>query len=185
MGLFNKKLSLDDILKGIDALTPEEKAKVKEKIGDLDKAEDEREIDKIEETKADTEEVKEEKGEEVTEESEEIGKDVDEIKETAEGEETPEEETAEEVTPDDIPEDTEQDKAAEDNAETVIKGLTDRVTALEEALKDFDELKKLMEDFTAKQAKQFGYAGAIPGGKKPMDEMSAAELKKGILNGEY
>lgn len=53
---------------------------IKDKEEDIDKAEDEREIDKIEEDKADTTEKADEKAEEVKEESEEIGKDVDEMK---------------------------------------------------------------------------------------------------------
>ena len=175
MALFNKKLSLDDILKGIENLTPEEKEKVKAKVEDLYKAEDEREIDKVEETKADDAEVKDEKGEEVREESEEIGKDVDELEEKEKVEKVPE----------DIPDDTQQDKVAEDNSTEVIKDLTDRLSALEEKFKDFDDLKKLMEEFTEKQAGQYGYQGSVPGGKKSLSEMSAAELKKGILNGEY
>ena len=168
MAIFGKKISLDEILKGIDALSPEEKEKVKAKMEDLDKAEDEREIDKIEEEKADDAEVKDEKGEEKEKESEEIGKNVDEVKEEVE----------------DKPDDTQQDKLAADNSAEVIKGLSDRLSALEEKFKDFDDLKKLMEEFTEKQAKQYGYQGAVPGGKKPVEEMSAAELKKSILNGE-
>ena len=68
-----KKLTLDEILKGVDQLTPEEQEKVKAKMEDLYKAEDEREIDKVEEEKADSNEVKDEKKEEVSEENEEIG----------------------------------------------------------------------------------------------------------------
>ena len=74
-----KMANLDEILKGIDKLSPEEQAKVKAKMEDLYKAEDEREIDKIEEDKAEDTEVKDEKSEEVKDESEEIGKDVDEV----------------------------------------------------------------------------------------------------------
>lgn len=47
---------------------------------DINKAEDEREIDKIEEEKADNSEKRDEKAEEVNEESEEIGKKVDDLK---------------------------------------------------------------------------------------------------------
>lgn len=54
--------------------------KVKEKEEDIDKAEDEREIDKIEREKADDPEKRDEKAEEVKEESEEIAKDVDDLK---------------------------------------------------------------------------------------------------------
>lgn len=57
-----------------------DKEQVEDKLEDIDKAEDEREIDKIEEDKADDVEKSDEKAEEVNEESEEIGKDVDELK---------------------------------------------------------------------------------------------------------
>lgn len=62
--------------------TPVEEVKepVEEKVEDIEKAEDEREIDKIEEEKAEEPEKEEEKKEEVKEESEEIGKEVDELK---------------------------------------------------------------------------------------------------------
>lgn len=88
MALFGKKkLSLDEILEGVDKLTPEEQEKVKAKMDDLYKAEDEREIDKVEDEKADDEDVKDEKEEEVDEESEEIAKDVDEVEEEVETDE--------------------------------------------------------------------------------------------------
>ena len=90
-----KKLTLDEILKGVDQLTPEEQEKVKAKMEDLYKAEDEREIDKIEEEKADDREVKEEKAEDVSEESEEIGKDVDDVENEVEDNETASEEETE------------------------------------------------------------------------------------------
>lgn len=87
MALFSKKkLSLDEILKGLESLSEEEKAQVKAKMDDLYKAEDEREIDKIEEDKASDSEEKDEKAEEVAEESEEIGKDVDSVEDTVEDE---------------------------------------------------------------------------------------------------
>ena len=82
MAIFGKKkLTLDEILEGIANLSDEDKAKIGEKMKDLYKAEDEREIDKIEEEKTDDGEVKDEKEAEVSEESEEIGKDVDEVEE--------------------------------------------------------------------------------------------------------
>jgi hypothetical protein len=56
-----------------------EKEPVEEKVEDVDKAEDEREIDKIEEEKAESPEKADEKAEEVDEESKEIGEDVDEL----------------------------------------------------------------------------------------------------------
>lgn len=54
--------------------------KIKDKTEDIDKAEDEREIDKIERDKAETSEKRDEKAEEVREETHEIGKEVDELK---------------------------------------------------------------------------------------------------------
>lgn len=114
MSIFKKKLTLDDILKGIDSLSEEEKAKVHAKMQDLYKAEDEREIDKIEEEKADTDTEADEKAEEVKEESEEIGKDVDEVEEEVKDNEA--EETTEEAEPEIEAEeasDTEQEAAEE------------------------------------------------------------------------
>lgn len=54
--------------------------KIKDKTEDIDKAEDEREIDKIERDKAENPEKRDEKAEEVREETQEIGKEVDELK---------------------------------------------------------------------------------------------------------
>ena len=84
-------MTLDEILKGIDELPEEDRAKVKDKMDDLYKAEDEREIDKIEEERAEDPETEEDKEEEKEEESEEIAKDVDEVEETAEDAEHSEE----------------------------------------------------------------------------------------------
>ncbi len=84
-------MTLDEILKGIDELPEEERAKVKDKMDDLYKAEDEREIDKIEEERTEDPRTKDEKEEEKNEESEEIAKDVDEVEETAKGAEHSEE----------------------------------------------------------------------------------------------
>ncbi|MBQ0099419.1 MAG: hypothetical protein KBS91_02590 [Firmicutes bacterium] len=75
-----------DLDKMLESLTEEEKKELLGKLQDLDKAEDEREIDKIEEEKTEDPEIKEEKAEEVKEESEEIGEKVDETEEKAEEE---------------------------------------------------------------------------------------------------
>ena len=56
------------------------KEKIEEKVEDIDKAEDEREIDKIERDKAENPEKRDEKAEEVREETQEIGKEVNELK---------------------------------------------------------------------------------------------------------
>lgn len=59
------------------SLSEEDRAKFKSELMDIDKAEDEREIDEIEKGKADNSEVTETKAEEVIDESEEIAKDID------------------------------------------------------------------------------------------------------------
>lgn len=58
-------------------LSDDEKSKFRAELEDIDKAEDEREIDKIEEDKADTKTIADNKAEDVAEESEQIGKDID------------------------------------------------------------------------------------------------------------
>lgn len=72
---------LDEIL---ESLNEEEKKQLLDKLQDIDKAEDEREIDKVEEEKTENPEIKEEKEEEIKEESEEIGEEVKETEEEAE-----------------------------------------------------------------------------------------------------
>lgn len=124
--MFGKKITLDDILKGIDNLSDEEKAKVRDKMADLYKAEDEREIDKVEREKADSDEKADEKGEEESEESEEIGKDVDEVEEDFEDEPEETEKTEEEK-----PAVTEEPK--DENAKT-LAAIVERLDRIEAAL---------------------------------------------------
>ena len=133
MALFKKeekKLTLDDILKGLEDLPEEDRAKVKAKMDDLYKAEDEREIDKIEEEKADSEDVKDKKKEEVSEESEEIGKDVDEVENDVETNEDAIEETEEKV------------ETHEKGDEKRWANVEKRLTALEEAMKGYAKQPK-------------------------------------------
>lgn len=184
MALFGKKLSLDEILKGIDGLSDEDKAKVKSKMEDLYKAEDEREIDKVEEEKADNAEVAEEKGEEEKAETEEIGKDVDEVEsEVKDGEEaaakTDEQaETTEETETEETETVEEENEAEGENREEVIAALSARLSDLEAKYEELGALKDKMEEFTRKQAEKFGYTGGLPASKKDYGEMSAAELAK-------
>lgn len=172
MALFGKKLSLEEILKAIDGLSEEEKAQVKAKF---------------EEPKEETPEVVEE--ESVSEETQESVQ-PEEVSEEPVEENAPVEEGAEEPTEEPNlegeiqPETQELNPVEEDNKDEVIESLTSRITALEEKLAQFDELKGLMEEFTKKQADSFGYKGAIPGAKKDIHEMSASELKEKMLNGE-
>lgn len=84
MGIFNlfrkkenkQMANLDEMLR---SLSDSEKKELHAKLQDLYKAEDEREIDKIEREKADNSEKKDEKYSEEKQESKEIGKDVDEL----------------------------------------------------------------------------------------------------------
>lgn len=151
--MFGKKITLDDILKGIDNLSDEDKAKVRDKMADLYKAEDEREIDKVEKEKANSDEKADEKGEEEAEESEEIGKDVDEVEEDFEDEPEKDEETAEPAAEPAAPPVEQKDE----NAETLAK-IVERLDRIEAALgesmrspKEAD--KKTSEELTAFQRK--------------------------------
>ena len=180
MALFKKKRTLDEILEDVKNLSPEEAKELHEKMGDLYKAEDEREIDKIEEDKADTDEVKDEKSDEVNEESEEIGKDVDEIKEDVA---TDEEGTAEVSDTHEIPENDPVTPVEEDNTAELIKTLTDRVNGLEALVSELHELKERMDEYVSKQKESFGYKSeGGNGARKIYDDMSADELKHHLLN---
>ena len=174
MGLFNKKLSLEEILKAIEGLSDEEKAQVKAKMEEP--VEETSEVENMEESDNGTNEE--------TEQAEEVGEEP--VEENAPVEQEGAQEPTEQPNPEGEiqPEAQELNPVEEDNKEDVIGALTSRMTALEEKLAQFDELKGLMEQFTKKQADSFGYKGAIPGAKKDIHEMSAAELKEKMLNGE-
>lgn len=164
MGLFKKKLSIEEILESINELSEEEKAELKSKMEGGEE---------VEEVKA--EEVKEEADNEIeaTEVAEENG---EETTEEVVAEETAETEAVEEVQPQvegEMPNAVEQD-----NKEEIITQLTERVVALEKTLAEFTELKEKMEEFTKMQADKFGYQGDIPSAKKGYGEMSADELRK-------
>ena len=143
--MFGKKITLDDILKGIDNLSDEEKEKVRDKMADLYKAEDEREIDKVEREKADTDEKADEKGEEEDEESEEIGKDVDEVEDDFDEE-------------NEEPAKTETEEEPKDNNAKMFAAIAERLDRIEAALgesmrnpKEAD--KKESEELTALERK--------------------------------
>lgn len=161
MALFDKKpkkLSLDEILKGIDGLSAEEQEKVHTKMQDLYKAEDEREIDKIEEEKADDNETKDEKAEEVSEESEEIGKDVDEVKDKVAEDE---DETVEEVETEDADDEevadaeevVEEDQTAEEKVDAHIQNDSEMKAWMQSVTKTLEELKQAVAGF-ARQPKE-------------------------------
>lgn len=147
MALFDKKakkLSLDEILRGIDGLSEEEKKEVHSKMQDLYKAEDEREIDKIEEQKADNSEVADDKGEDKAEETEEIGKDVDEVEDEIANDE--------DETTEDLKEGEDEAEESEDESEkeNTLDALMARFNALEEEhaklSSKYDELYSKLEE---------------------------------------
>ena len=152
--MFGKKRTLDEILKDIANLSDEDKAKIKDKMEDLYKAEDEREVDKIEEDKAENPETKSEKKEEVKEESEEIGKDVDETEDEVEEDEKeesePTEEPDEEEAAEEADEETEEveEKPQEDNTDKLGE-ILDRLSKIEAAIEGFNRKPKEADSETA------------------------------------
>lgn len=160
MALFKKKLSLEEILEGINALNEEEKAELEAKM----KGGEEVEEVKTEEVDNEVEatEVAEKNGEETTEE-EMVA-------------EEPATETVEEVSAEAQSE--ELNAVEKENKEDVNVQLAERVSALEQELAELKELKEKMQEFTKKQAEKFGYEGALPSAKKDYGEMSASELSK-------
>lgn len=94
----------------------------------------------------------------------------------AEEEEKPEGDIAEEAD--------ESDESAADNSDEILKGLTDRVAALEAALKEIDGLRERLQEYEDKQRASFGLPGKTIGGNKDMKDMSAGELKSAILSGQ-
>lgn len=126
MAIFDKRTPYERILDMFKKLPDEDREKFKADIEDIDKAEDEREIDKIEEDKADTTEKRDEKREEKDEESEEIGKEIEETEKGEEAIEEPkEEETEKEERGDEL-----KDKSEEH--EDLLAGMNARLKALEE-----------------------------------------------------
>ena len=152
--MFGKKRTLDEILKDIANLSDEDKAKIKDKMDDLYKAEDEREVDKIEEDKAENPETKSEKKEEEEEESEEIGKDVDETEDEAEEDEeeeseSPEEPDEEEDTEETDEENSEADEEPQEDNTDKLGEILDRLSKIEAAIEGFNRKPKEADSETA------------------------------------
>lgn len=155
MALFGKKSPAEDIIKKFEALSDEDKEAVKkslfgEKAEDLEKAEDEREIDKIEEDKADGPEKADEKKEEVKEESEEIGKDVDEAEADEKTEDVPAETEVEDESKEEDKADIKEDVKKHDE---VMDGFNARLSALEEKIMSLFDTDKKDDD------KDYGISG--------------------------
>ena len=156
MGLFEKKkVTAEQVAKLIEQLSDEEREKLFEHLSGEEQPE----------------EAAEEKPEEVAEGTE-AGE------EQPEADTEPTEEAAEEH-------EEEPDKQTAENRDEVIQGLTERISALEETLKEFSTLKEKMEEYTKKQADSFGLGGKSVGGvNKDMKDLSADELKNRILSGQ-
>nr|DAD76300.1 MAG TPA: hypothetical protein [Siphoviridae sp. cttDR14] len=177
MALFGKKLSaIEELKRAYEKLSDEEKEAFKKSLTPEETTE---------ETKTE-EEVKEETkpGEEATEEVEQAATEENSETKNAETTEATDEESSEvettEEQKEEVPAPTEvteeiSDEQA-DNRDEVIQGLTDRVNALEEALKGFEELKALMEEYNAKNAERFGYKGKSDTEKKSFQDMTTEEL---------
>lgn len=176
-------MTLEEILKAIDTLSDEDKAKLKSKVQDVEKAEDEREIDELKEEVS--EDVPEEEFEEKTveEESEEPAMEKGEAvkEETAPeqpdvAEEPMTEENADEVVEDEG-EKTVTDESVEENIAEMVHGMADRLAQMEEQMNSLLEVKAKLEEMAQRKDKAFGYESKIPGAKKDYSSMTAGELK--------
>jgi hypothetical protein len=181
MSLFKRKITLEEILEGIAALSPEEKSKVQEKLTGEDPAEETApeaapseasepdqidEASTIEETPAPEEaptEAAEESSESASTEAAEP-----EITESTDSESTGV---------------SEENKQENENYAVMIKELTDRVNAFEAQLSALNELKAQMDEYVSKQRESFGYKSNVQAESDDIDNMSADELKSKILNG--
>lgn len=174
MALFGEKKSpVDKLWEAFDKLPDEDKASFKARLEDIDKAEDEREIDKIEEDKAEEPEKAEEKKEEVGEESEEIGKEVNEAEEEAEVDVEPKEEPEAEVEP--VEEPVEEEKAEEEPLEEVAEEEKehDLFAGFEARLKALED--KFMSLSEAEEPKDIGVSGFGKQTKEDVYEDNRAE----------
>lgn len=181
--MFGKKTA-EDVLKLFSQLPDDEKAKVLEGLKKPD-TEDEEQI-------AEAEEHVEEKGEEDGTQDQTARDVVDESvggQEKLDGDEDSQtakdriDESEGTQAYDEAKEDVKEDARTEENRAEVLEKLTERVSAMEEALKELNALKEQMKDYAAKNAERFGYKGTPFGAQKSMDDMSADELKNKILHG--
>lgn len=181
--MFGKKTA-EDVLKLFSQLPDEEKAKVLDGLKQPDTKDEEQVAEAEEHIKEKGEEdgTKDQTAQDVEDESvgEQEKLDGNENSQTAE--ERIEESEGTQAY-DEAKEEAKEDERTEENRSEVLEGLTSRVSALEEALKELNALKEQMKDYAAKNAERFGYKGTPFGAKKSMDDMSADELKNEILHG--
>lgn len=189
MALFKKRLSLNEILKAISALSPEDKEKVRaaaESEAPAEEAPAEDAAKAEEETPAANTEAVSDGGESI----EEVAKDSDEEPQDTEGTESTDpttEASSESVEADaeEARDETVQDEEADDHSAEIIKALTDRVIALEDGMKTLKALQDRMEEYDARNAEKFGYHGKPGDKRQDISEMSASELKEKILSGQH
>ena len=181
--MLGKKNTVEGLIKLFESLSDEEKKKFLDSVSkDADTEAEEKEEAAVEaETETEAPETPAEDTEEAPKEEAE-----EEVKEEGDGAAAEETETTEDTPAEDVPETAQEtvDEQTADNTAEVIEGLTSRVSALEESLKEFSGLKELMEKFTKAQADKFGYSGTVLEGKTDFKEMSADEMKSKILSGE-
>lgn len=162
MALFERKSPYAKLVEDYHKLSPEDREKFHAEILDVKKAEDEREIDKVEAEKAESPEKEDAKREEVKEESKEIGKEINEAEETHK-EEKPIEEV-EELPKEEI--EKERPLPADDR----IDKLTELVNALAEKIDAMAERKE--------EPKPFGLGSKGFGESREKLGTSADERKK-------
>ena len=164
MGIFNKKITLDEILQAISDLKDEEKAKLMETLSDGKTEEDA--TDASEDANNETDCGKDCASEEKKNSAEE----VDETPEES-GEDAPDNQTA-------------QDTSAEENRDDVLQILSARVGELEEKIAKLDKLRERMEEYEKKTEDRFGYRSEDGKAGKNIYDMTADELEGAIRRGE-
>ena len=178
MALFGKKeklSTLEEIKRAYESLSEDAKKSFKESIKDhVDESVAAQKEDSGDKTEQSAEaEIHEAEGAEHA-----AGK--GDVEELGEKDDTPEEQAEDERDEDERDEDKpfepSSDTVSADNTAEMIKGLTDRVTALEESLKGINELKEKIDAFATKQAAKFGYKSNPDGAEKDIHDMSTAEL---------
>lgn len=181
MALFKKKEEkspFETIMEAYNSLSDEDKDKVRATLQDVEKAEDEREVDKIEEDKAENVEEKDEKSEEVNEESEEIGEKIDEVEDEEKADEGEKEAEDVEEKP------KEDDKVDYGKISELIDGLTARMDAYDEKVDELETLKETLENYNKEVEGRFGLTSKFEEGNSMDDrEMSYYDYKKKILGG--
>lgn len=183
MALFGKKeklSTLEEIKRAYESLSEDDKKSFKESIKDhVDESVAAQKEDSGKKTEQSAEaEIHEAEGAEHAAgkgDVEELGENDDTPEEQAE-DERDEDERDEDDKPEDKPSEPSSDTVSADNSAEMIKGLTDRVTALEESLKGINELKEKIDAFATKQAAKFGYKSNPDGAEKDIHDMSTAEL---------